>query len=349
MNQELRQQLLSQLQQLTRAEASPTPLPNPNQDELINALNEAQQFWLRLSAANLSEDWTIRSGRWTWEFATGNVLFTPQLKILLELPEDHLITPDTYRKLVHEDDRAEFDESLQLLFDEDTTLNLRHRLWTMKGRELWITLQGHLARSDTGAPLELRLFISDITETVEQEQALHQLEAWFRYTARVGEIFPWRENPQTRHFEYLDEHVWSFVNVPEALRLQPMTELFRAHIEPRVLPEDLPQFRQMMNYMDYGMPFDVTYRRAVDEKGDHVRKLRVVGTRILDPHKHAYYVGVVRDITDEALPLRPSQNLMLTEVRTRLHQIQQLAEQQGVAEIANHVTQIQKLLSQLEG
>ena len=112
---------------------------------------------LRLAAA------AAPIGIWSWDFATGAVEYTPELKAMMGLPIDSRPTVETYLAHVHPDDRARVDANLDAARARGPSGLTEMRLVREDGTVLWVNAHSRTITDARGQPVRALGVIYDVT------------------------------------------------------------------------------------------------------------------------------------------------------------------------------------------
>lgn len=112
---------------------------------------------------------------------------SPQLESLLGYAAAEWVArPELWSECLHADDRARVLAAFARMGETGETAPLEYRLLHRDGRVRWFRDEARVLRDETGRPVMLRGFMTDITDRREAEQGLRGAEA--RYRALVEEI-----------------------------------------------------------------------------------------------------------------------------------------------------------------
>jgi PAS domain S-box-containing protein len=124
-----------------------------------------------------------RLGSWDWDIGTNTVKRNALCKEILGYGSNELEgTPEQWRNLIHTEDRAKVDNSLQDHLDGKTFLvELEYRMLSKKGQYQWMHDRYMIVQRDKdGKPLRLSGTLSDITERKHSEVELQRSEERLR-------------------------------------------------------------------------------------------------------------------------------------------------------------------------
>lgn len=144
------------------------------ENELIQSKTLAEQNELRWKFALEGS----KDGVWDWNLKTNKVFFSKQWKAMLGY-EEHEISDNLkeWETRVHPDDIQKAYEDIRKHLNNETPFYKNiHRLLCKDGKYKWILDRGIVVEKDeTGAPLRMIGTHTDITEQIERERELTQL------------------------------------------------------------------------------------------------------------------------------------------------------------------------------
>ncbi|WP_037471076.1 PAS domain S-box protein [Sinorhizobium fredii] len=144
-----------------------------------NALRESQENLARTEQFSLvMATHTDLEGRW--------LKVPPTLCKLLGYTEDELLGR-RFHEFTHPDDaESEWSQCARLIRGEFKSFDLEKRYIRNDGSVLWVYLNASVVLDANGAPVHLRIYIRDITQGKQQEQALRQSEERYRTLAETA-------------------------------------------------------------------------------------------------------------------------------------------------------------------
>jgi C4-dicarboxylate-specific signal transduction histidine kinase len=143
---------------------------------------------LRQSEANLAEAQKLtRTGSWVWEVAgrCASHVSEEWYRIYRVDPKEGMPAWVNYMELVHPDDRARWQETLDRATSEKSDYEIEFRIVTPDGTVKHIHAVGHPVLDDAGNPVQLVGSSTDITERKQAEEALRQAQADLAHVNRV--------------------------------------------------------------------------------------------------------------------------------------------------------------------
>ena len=147
----------------------------------------------------IEERWQLalegnNDGVWDWDITTGHFFYDTRYSVMLgfalgELPTHYA----AHHKLVHPDDRAEFEASNQAhLMGAVSYFQHEHRIQSKSGDWIWVLDRGKVvSRSTEGRPLRMVGTHTDITARKQLEQRLRQAEELSLQVSRLAQIGGW--------------------------------------------------------------------------------------------------------------------------------------------------------------
>jgi signal transduction histidine kinase/CheY-like chemotaxis protein len=112
-----------------------------------------------LAAAENSE-----IGIWFWDFRTGSICATQTCNELFELPPDVEIAYDSFRSVIHPEDREAVDDTLHRARFEGTKYQIEFRVVHSDGSTQWISAEGRCFLDSAGQPLQMMGIVRRVTE-----------------------------------------------------------------------------------------------------------------------------------------------------------------------------------------
>jgi PAS domain S-box-containing protein len=110
-------------------------------------------------------------GVWTWDVASGAVIYDAVARQIIGLPPDGVSTREEFEGLIHPQDLQRFKESLSRALDPSGsgTLLLEQRMLRPEtGGEFWITAKGKVSFSGS-VPIQCVGILRDVTERRRSE------------------------------------------------------------------------------------------------------------------------------------------------------------------------------------
>src|SRR5271165_1648355 len=149
------------------------------------ALRESEQrYALAMEGAN--------EGHWDWDFTTGSLFLSRQMKMLYGLSADERIdTRDQWRAkiVIHPDDVARFETALADHLDGRTArYECEYRVRQANGDWHWLAARGRLLRDSSDRPQRMVGSSSDVTAQKQAQADKEQLEAQLRQSQKMEAI-----------------------------------------------------------------------------------------------------------------------------------------------------------------
>jgi PAS domain S-box-containing protein len=135
--------------------------------------SEVQQRWER--AVHGTSD-----GLYDWDLLTGHVWYAARFREIVGYADGEF--PDTFsafQNIVAEPDRVRVLTSIRAHLENRTALDVRCRIKTARGSQLWCRMRGEAERNAGGHPLRLAGSISDISAQIEAEEALSRTQDFY--------------------------------------------------------------------------------------------------------------------------------------------------------------------------
>lgn len=200
------------------------------------------------------------AGAWHWDIPTGNLDWTPALFELFGLdPSRHKASFETWRSILHPEDRQAAEERIERALKERTLLVSDYRILLPDGRVRWINALGRGFYDDAGNTLNMSGLCLDITERKQAERALHESEEKFRQIVeRSHEIF-YRQDLNTARMDYISPKVKEILGYsPEEWMIMGLEEQFSMFH-----PEDLPG---LLNFRNELIEADAKGEKSVERE-----------------------------------------------------------------------------------
>ncbi len=111
-------------------------------------------------------------GSWQWMIATDQLYWSETVAPMFDLPVDVEVNYDLFVNCIHPDDRDLVNQSIQTCLDENTALDVQHRIMHEDGSIRWVHESGDVIRDASGAPLQMCGMVRDVTEQRDAEEHL---------------------------------------------------------------------------------------------------------------------------------------------------------------------------------
>ena len=120
-------------------------------------------------------------GVWDWDIKNGTLYWSPHLKELLGYAEDELdIDFDTFDSLLHPADKERVAAAIEAHLKDRVPYDVEERHRTKSGGYRWFRARGQALWDETGNPVRMVGFTTDITERKQMETALRESEKRYR-------------------------------------------------------------------------------------------------------------------------------------------------------------------------
>ncbi len=249
-----------------------------------SALRDAQQrLILAQSAAHL--------GVCEWEPRTNVFTHSEEYARLYGLPPDHpKLTVEDLSKLIHPDDRALVQASVDDALERRHAWDTEYRVLWPDGSVHWLHSKGAVFLDAAGKPSRTSGVVLDITESKRAEAVLRESEERFRDLADTAPVMIWVAGPDMA-LTFLNKTWQNFVG-------RPMEELINdgwtAHVHPDDLEGSLASYSAAFNAR---RSFEIEERlRRAD--GEYRRVLCCGIPRFERDGVFSGYIGSTIDITD---------------------------------------------------
>ncbi|MDG4786461.1 EAL domain-containing protein [Micromonospora sp. WMMD1102] len=117
-----------------------------------------------------------RVGTWEWHLPSDQVVWSPTLKAMLGLAPETALDYPTYRTLIHPDDVAMIEATLDRAIREADSFTYTHRMYQANSRQMRILeCYGEVFTDESGRPLRMLGTAHDITEIRQVQDELAYL------------------------------------------------------------------------------------------------------------------------------------------------------------------------------
>ena len=122
-----------------------------------------------------------RFGVWDWDITDGAAVWSTEMFHLFGLdPDTSSASFETWRGILHPDDRAVTAQKIEAALWEHTMLDSNYRIVTPDHQVRWINATGKATYDDSGRPVRMIGICTDITERKDAEEILQTSEEQFR-------------------------------------------------------------------------------------------------------------------------------------------------------------------------
>ncbi len=113
------------------------------------------------------------TGAWDWSFATDRLTWSEESNAIHGMPPGNFeVTIESFKQLVHEDDRDRVFEELRAAIDHGAVFACEFRIVRPDRTVRWVTTLGVVQLDDSGRPASMTGTITDITDRKCAEEAL---------------------------------------------------------------------------------------------------------------------------------------------------------------------------------
>jgi len=120
-------------------------------------------------------------GLWDWDIRSKTLYWSPRLKELLGYADDELkIDFDTFDLFLHPDDRERVASAIEAHLKERKPYDVEERQRTKSGEYRWYRARGQALWDESGNPVRMVGFTSDITERKQAEESARYAEQRYR-------------------------------------------------------------------------------------------------------------------------------------------------------------------------
>jgi len=143
-------------------------------ENLAEALQVSEErFTLAMQGSN--------DGLWDWDIANDSLYWSPRFKELLGYADDELdVDFDVFETHLHPDDSEHTGVAIEAHLEDGGPYDVEQRLLTKSGDYRWFRARGEAVRDETGKPIRMTGFTTDITARKQAEEALRQSEEKYR-------------------------------------------------------------------------------------------------------------------------------------------------------------------------
>jgi len=134
---------------------------------------EVEQRWERAKRATTD-------GLYDWDLHSGHVWYAQRFRAILGYDAQEF--PDTFlafQHALHEDDRTLVLSKIRAHLESCSRLDIRCRVVTRQGKIRWCRLRGEAERDAGGRPTRLSGALSDISEQIDAQEALHRSQEFY--------------------------------------------------------------------------------------------------------------------------------------------------------------------------
>ena len=146
------------------------------------------------------------AGFWSWDVPTGKITWSPPFFALFGLPADAEASFDTWRAVLHPDDREAAEARITESLERHATLENEYRIVLGDGSVRWIGAAGTATYAADGTPLRMAGICLDIDERKRREEEIRALneDLEARVEERTRELT--EANRELQDFVYAVSH-----------------------------------------------------------------------------------------------------------------------------------------------
>ena len=117
------------------------------------------------------------AGVWSWDFTTGQNIWSEEAYRLFGIAPGIPITPDIFYNCLHPDDRGRMRATIEAALAGHAPLEGEHRVCWSDGSVHWLRNVGGVERDASGRPVRMSGVVLDVTAQREAESRLEAAEA----------------------------------------------------------------------------------------------------------------------------------------------------------------------------
>jgi len=253
--------------------------------ELISSLKESQQLYKQAQSL-------AHIGNWTWKIAENKIEWSDEVYRIYGLEPQSHIEFETYRSLLHPDDRDKMLEVVQNALRTNQSYEVYHKLLLRDGTVKIVQGRGEVILGADGQPVQLLGTVQDVTERQSLIEKLQESERLYKQAQAMAHIGNWSWNIQT------GEVTWS----EELFRIYDLdstTALSYDIVANFVHPDDKEEvFSYLNECVATGKTYDRTHRIIL--QNGKVKTIHRRGEIIYDEEGNPLkMVGTTQDVTEE--------------------------------------------------
>jgi PAS domain S-box-containing protein len=146
-----------------------------------------------------------KTGFWDWDMKTGKLTWSKEFFELFGLPSDAQPTFDTWRKVLHPNDRKRAEEKIYRSIEDKISLDNEYRIILSDGKERWIRAQGDTFYDYSGNPQRMGGICIDITKQKQMEDGLKQIERELNKAQQIAHVGSWVWDIKNQTITWTDE------------------------------------------------------------------------------------------------------------------------------------------------
>ena len=179
------------------------------------------------------------AGIWDWDMISGQLNWSPEFYSLFGLdPEKDTADFDTWRNLLHPDDRQIAEEEINKSIEKHKPLQNEYRIILASGEIRWINAIGNAAYNKQGKAIRMSGICINITELKKTDKVLKESEEIFRCFMEHSPIYVFFKDENMRSLR-LSKNYETMLGkpVPELLNKN-MSELFPSELAKNMVAAD---------------------------------------------------------------------------------------------------------------
>lgn len=280
--------ITEKLEQLVRVRAA--ELTARNRD-----LNEAQ------SLAHI--------GSWEWDIKENKIFWSDELYRIFGIGKDNFDTTyESYTTLIYAEDRAYVNKIIEDAFQKGEAFDFYHRLKRPDGNMRVVHARGRVVINEEGEPERMTGTGQDITELIEIQNKLNELNETFNFAEQTSLIGSFRYNFSTGIFSNSDNLYRLLGCSPH--EFEPTFENFISFIHPDDREDILSTISELN---EAGISNEYLFR--VIKKDGNIIHVRSTGIFITD-NNEKIYIGALQDVT-----VQYNREMLLLEQNTTLEKM----------------------------
>ncbi|MEI7990387.1 MAG: PAS domain S-box protein, partial [Chloroflexota bacterium] len=124
---------------------------------------------------------SAKAGAWEWDLQTNENIWSDELwKVYGLEPDSCQPTYETWRQIMHPEDRAKVEKAAQTAVQSGSEINIEWRIIDRDGTIRWVMSKGQPIREEKGKVIRYIGIVLDISERKQAEKALSESEAYVR-------------------------------------------------------------------------------------------------------------------------------------------------------------------------
>lgn len=170
------------------------------------------------------------AGVWDWDIVTDTLEWSGEFRELLGLPSSAEATFDTWRRVLHPDDRDAAQQRIEEAVRNHTSLVNEYRVLLPTGQVRWISALGNTLYDDQGRAVRMSGICLDITDRKRIEEALRHSEHRLKRAQEIAHLGSWELNLARNELTWSDEVYRLFGLEPR--EFEATYEAFLEHVHP---------------------------------------------------------------------------------------------------------------------